>query len=73
MVSVSPAASIDAMSLTRLAPPEPNACTRSMARLKLAADTVSVDGGENPSPGRIVNVYVNPSAETVGIDAAASG
>ena len=51
MVRVSPTAFMDATSLTRLlAKAEPNACTRSIARLKLPADTASVDGGEKPSP-----------------------
>ena len=33
----------------------------------------SLDGGENAKPGLIRNVYVRPSAETLGIDSATSG
>ena len=32
-----------------------------------------VDGGENRNPGRTMNVYVRPSADTVGMACATSG
>ena len=73
-VSVSPDAFAETTSLTRLfAPAEPKFFTRWIARSKLAAETDSGEGGEKPRPGRTVNVYVFPSGETDGIDAAASG
>ena len=47
---------------------------RSIACLNVSAVTRSlVSGGENAKPVRTVNVYVLPSAERVGSEAATSG
>src|SRR5262245_34050527 len=46
---------------------------RSMENRYVSAFTGWFDGGENLNPGRTVNVYVRPSADTLGMDAAASG
>ncbi len=44
-----------------------------MLARKVSAVIGAPDGGEKRSPGRMRNVYVRPSAETVGAAAAASG
>jgi hypothetical protein len=44
-----------------------------MAYRNVSAVTTWLDGGENRYPGRIVNVYVRPSAETFGMAVATSG
>jgi hypothetical protein len=46
---------------------------RSSVCLNVAAVTGSFDGGEKRKPGRITNVHVRPSPDTVGIAAATSG
>ena len=44
-----------------------------MLARKVSAVIGAPDGGEKRRPGRMRNVYVRPSAETVGAEAAASG
>ena len=57
----------------RQSPARSGESVRSIVYRKVSAVTGSFDGGEKRKPGRMRNVYVRPSCETVGIAAAISG